>query len=430
MIDKKNIGLLSVPVIVAALGYFVDIYDLLLFSIIRVKSLRGIGLDEHMIELDGKHIIAIQMGGLLLGGFIWGILGDKKGRLSVLFGSILLYSLANIANGFVHTVFEYEAARFIAGIGLAGELGAGVTLVSELVSKEKRGIATSIVAGVGLTGAIAAYAVAHSFEWMHLYGSTSLSNWAVKVVQNGDDWRYCYFLGGILGFLLLIMRVSVFESGMYSHMHLKDSRKGNLGMFFERGDRMKKYVLAILIGLPCWYVIGILLTFSKEFGEHFGIKEPIDSGKAVMYAYIFISIGDLLIGFISNYWKSRKKALMFYYVLTVIGIIAYFTQKNGSATFMYIVCMFLGFATGFWALFVTMAAEHFGTNLRATVTTTVPNMVRGSLILLLGMFELLNKVLDYLTSAIITGTFVMVISLIAVAMTEETFGKDLNFLEE
>jgi MFS transporter, putative metabolite:H+ symporter len=430
MTDRKNIGLLSVPVIVAALGYFVDIYDLLLFSIIRVKSLRGIGLDEHGIELDGKHIIAIQMGGLLLGGFIWGIIGDKKGRLSVLFGSILLYSVANIANGFVHTVWQYELARFIAGIGLAGELGAGVTLVSELVSKEKRGIATSIVAGVGLTGAIAAYAVAHSFEWMHQFGGASLSRWAINVVNNGNDWRYCYFLGGILGFLLLIMRVSVFESGMYSTMQMDASRKGNLGMFLEKGYRLKKYILAILIGLPCWYVIGILFTFSKEFGEHFGIKEPIDSGRAVMYAYIFISIGDLLIGFISNYWKSRKKALMFYYVLCVIGIIAYFTQKNGSATFMYIVCMFLGFATGFWALFVTMAAEHFGTNLRATVTTTVPNMVRGSLILMLGMFEMLAKFCDYINAAIITGAVVMAVSIVAVILTEETFGKDLNYVEE
>ena len=430
MIDKKHIGLLSVPVIVAALGYFVDIYDLLLFSIIRVKSLRGIGLDEHMVELSGKHIISIQMGGLLLGGFLWGILGDKKGRLSVLFGSILLYSLANIANGFVHTVFQYEAARFIAGIGLAGELGAGITLVSELVSKEKRGIATSIVAGVGLTGAIAAYAVAHSFEWMQHFGGPSLSSWAANVTSSGNDWRYCYFLGGILGFLLLIMRVSVFESGMYSNMEMDNRRKGNLSMFIEKKARIKKYILAILIGLPCWYVIGILLTFSKEFGEHFGIKEPIDSGRAVMYAYIFISIGDLLIGFLSNYLKSRKKALGFYYVLTVIGIIAYFTQTNGSATFMYIVCMFLGFATGFWALFVTMAAEHFGTNLRATVTTTVPNMVRGSLILMLGLFEMISKHFSYLTAGIVTGVVVMALSITAVAMTEETFGKDLNFVEE
>ena len=428
--DKKTLGLLSIPVIVAALGYFVDIYDLLLFSIIRVKSLKAIGLTDVLIEADGKFIIGIQMVGLAIGGFLWGILGDKKGRLSVLFGSILLYSLANIANGFVQNVTQYALARFIAGIGLAGELGAGITLVSELISKEKRGIATSIVAGVGLTGAIAAYMVSHSFEWMQLSGNATISNWATGIVNAHNDWRICYILGGVLGFLLLIMRISVFESGMYSSMQSSNVAKGNVLMFFNKWTRFKKYMLAILIGLPCWYVIGILLTFSKEFGEHFGIKTPIDAGKSVMFAYIFISIGDLLIGFISNYFKSRKKALLFYYILTIIGVILYFFQKNGTDTYMYAICMFLGFATGFWALFVTMAAEHFGTNLRATAATTVPNIVRGSVFLMLPLFGMFEKMFDYITAGAITGFIVLSISLIAVFRTEETFGKDLNFIEE
>ena len=431
MTDKKAIKLLSVPVIVAALGYFVDIYDLLLFSIIRVKSLKGIGLTDKLIETDGKSIIQIQMVGLLLGGFLWGILGDKKGRLSVLFGSILLYSLANIANGFVQNVTQYEIARFIAGIGLAGELGAGITLVSELISKEKRGIATSIVAGVGLTGAIAAYMVAHSFEWMQASSNQGISQWASGIVSANHDWRICYIFGGVLGFLLLIMRVSVFESGMYQNMHGTEVKikKGNILMFFTNGVRLKKYILAILIGLPCWYVIGLLLTFSKEFGEHFGIKQPIDAGKSVMFAYIFISFGDLLIGFISNYLKSRKKALLFYYILTIIGIVVYFLQTNGTDVAMYAICMFLGFATGFWALFVTMAAEHFGTNLRATAATTVPNIVRGSVVLMIPMFSFFEKSFGYIPAGAITGFIVMAISLTAVFMTEETFGKDLNFIE-
>ena len=430
MTEKKSIGLLSIPVIVAALGYFVDIYDLLLFSIIRVKSLKGIGLTEKAIEIEGKNIISIQMYGLLIGGFLWGIMGDKKGRLSVLFGSIVLYSLANIANGFVQNVTQYEIARFIAGIGLAGELGAGITLVSELISKEKRGLATSIVAGVGLTGAIAAYIVAHSFEWMQHSSNLSIQTWATNIISNNNDWRICYFLGGVLGFLLLIMRVSVFESGMYENMQNAKIKKGNLGLLFKKPKRVKKYLLAILIGLPCWYVIGILLTFSKEFGEHFGIDHPIDSGKAVMFAYIFISIGDLLIGFFSNYLKSRKKALYVFYAMTTFGIILYFCQHNGTAYFMYAICMFLGFATGFWALFVTMAAEHFGTNLRATAATTVPNMVRGSLGIMLVIFGLLEKHFEYTTAGAITGVIVMTISIIALVMTEETFGRDLNFIEE
>ena len=405
--NLKTIGLFSIPVIVAALGYFVDIYDLLLFSIIRVKSLKGIGLTDALCDTEGKFIISIQMYGLLLGGILWGVLGDKKGRLSVLFGSIVLYSLANIANGFVHTVNQYALARFIAGIGLAGELGAGITLVSELISKEKRGKATSIVAGVGLTGAVAAYFVAHSF-----------------------DWRICYFVGGGLGLCLLLLRISVFESGMYTSIQNSKVQKGNFFMFFTNRRRFKKYLLAILIGLPTWYVIGILITFSKEFGEHFGLNGVVDSGKAVMLAYVAISIGDLLIGFISNWLNSRKKALFIFYAITIFSIVLFFYQDKGTVNEMYLICMLMGFGTGFWALFVTMAAEHFGTNLRATAATTVPNMVRGSLPLIIILFKSLNPGYGYITAAAITGAIVMTISTTAVFMTDETFGKDLDFIEE
>jgi len=408
MDNKKAIGLLSIPVLVAALGYFVDIYDLLLFSIIRVKSLKGIGLTDALCDSEGKYIIGIQMYGLLIGGIIWGVLGDKKGRLSVLFGSIILYSLANIANGFVQTVGQYAVARFIAGIGLAGELGAGITLVSELIPKEIRGKATSVVAGIGLSGAVVAYFVAHSF----------------------DNWRICYYVGGGLGLCLLLLRISVFESGMYKSIQDKQVSKGNFFMFFTSGRRLKKYLLAILIGLPTWYVIGILITFSKEFGEHFGIHGAVDSGKAVMLAYVAISIGDLLIGFLSNELRSRKKALYIFYAITVLGIILFFCQTNGNLVTMYLVCMLMGFGTGFWALFVTMAAEHFGTNLRATAATTVPNMVRGSLPLLIMLFKSLQPKFSYIDAAAITGIIVMIISIVAVVMTEETFGKDLDFIEE
>ena len=409
MKQNQNIGILSVPVIVAALGYFVDIYDLLLFSIIRIKSLRGIGLSDALCDTEGKFIISIQMYGLLIGGILWGMLGDKKGRLSVLFGSIILYSAANIANGFVQTVDQYALARFIAGIGLAGELGAGITLVCELIPKENRGKATSIVAGVGLTGAVAAYFVAHSF-----------------------DWRICYFVGGGLGLCLLFLRIHVFESGMYESLEDKKVAKGNFFMFFNNARRFKTYLLAILIGLPTWYVIGILITFSKEFAKNFGFNEndPVDPGKAVMLAYVAISIGDLLIGFVSNWLKSRKKALYIFYAITVVSIALYFCQRGGNSTNMYAICMLMGFGTGFWALFVTMAAEHFGTNLRATTATTVPNMVRGSLPLMIILFNNLKPSFGYINAGAVTGVIVMVISIIAVFMTDETFGKDLHFVEE
>jgi MFS transporter, putative metabolite:H+ symporter len=386
---------------------FVDIYDLLLFGIVRVKSLQSLGLSDAMIAEEGIWIINAQMLGLLIGGVIWGVMGDKKGRLSVLFGSILLYSLANIVNGFVQNVPQYSLCRFIAGIGLAGELGAGITLVSELIPKERRGVATSVVAGVGLTGAVAAYFIAQNF-----------------------DWRVCYFIGGGLGLGLLLLRVSVFESGMFRQLKETSAVRGNFLMFFTNANRFKKYILAILIGLPTWYVIGILVTFSREFGRAFNISEEINPGKAIMYAYAAISIGDILIGLLSQALRSRKKALFIFYGLTAIGIVLFFNQQNGTAADMYLICAFLGFGTGFWAIFVTMAAEHFGTNLRATAATTVPNMVRGSLPLITLLFQSLQGSFGYIQSAAITGAVVMLITVVAAAMTEETFGKDLNFIEE
>ena len=395
--------------LVAALGYFVDIYDLLLFGMIRNNSLLSMGLTGDEAVKTGLQIMSVQMYGMLIGGVIWGVMGDKKGRLSVLFGSIIMYSLANIANGMVHTVDQYKICRFIAGVGLAGELGAGITLVSELISKEKRGIATSIVAGVGLTGAVVAYFISRSF-----------------------DWRICFYIGGALGLLLLLLRVSVFESGMYHGLKEKPVQRGNILMFFTNGKRFKTYLLAILIGLPTWYVIGLLIQVSDKFGKEFGIAEKINPGKAVMYAYIAISIADLLVGLVSQALKSRKKALYIFYAITIVGIVLYFNQRGGSAAGMYGICALMGFGTGFWALFVTMAAEHFGTNLRATAATTVPNMVRGSLPLILLLFGYLQTSFGYsfITSAAVTGAVVMAISTTAVFMTDETFGRDLNFIEE
>ena len=398
----------NIVVLVAALGYFVDIYDLLLFNIVRVDSLTDLGLNAAQIKSEGEFIISIQMIGLLIGGIIWGVLGDKKGRLSVLFGSIILYSIANIVNGFVQTPNQYALVRFVAGLGLAGELGAGITLVSELVSKEKRGLSTSLVAGVGLTGAVAAYFISLKFHW-----------------------RTCYFIGGGLGFCLLLLRISVFESGMYTAVKEMKIAKGNFLMFFNKRSRFKKYILAILIGLPTWYVIGILIAFSNNFGEQFGLSEKILPKKATMFAYVGIAIGDVLVGLLSHWLKSRKKALLIFFSFTVISISLYFMQNGrGGASTMYLICAAMGFSTGFWAIFVTMAAEQFGTNLRASAATTIPNMVRGSLPLMLLLFNGFQNFTTYINAAIWVGIIVMTVSITAAYFTKETFGKDLNFIEE
>ncbi len=405
--NKNSNSIFNITVLVAALGYFVDIYDLLLFQIVRVDSLKDMGLSIDQVKSEGEFIISVQMIGLLLGGIIWGVMGDKKGRLSVLFGSIVLYSIANIINGFVQTPFQYSLTRFFAGIGLAGELGAGITLVSELVSKEKRGLSTSLVAGIGLTGAVLAYFISQNFHW-----------------------RICYFIGGGLGFCLLILRISVLESGMFTRLKELDVQRGNFFMFFTSGFRFKKYLLAILIGLPTWYVIGILVAFSNDFGKAFGFSEEVLPKKSTLYAYAAIALADMMVGLISHWLKSRKKVLFIFYGLTILSIILYFNQQNGSAANMYLICFAMGFSVGFWAIFVTMAAEQFGTNLRSTATTTVPNMVRGALPLMFLLFKNLQLATgNYITAGWITGAIVMTISFTAAWFTEETFGKDLNYVE-
>jgi len=411
---KKPVGLFNIAVIVAALGYFVDIYDLLLFTIVREPSLKGIGVDlgnSKEVLAASTRIINWQMAGLLIGGIVWGVMGDKKGRLSVLFGSILLYSVANFLTGYVQTIDQYAYARFAAGIGLAGELGAGITLVSELLPKEKRGIGTSLVAGIGLFGAVFAY---------FTYDYT-------------QDWRLCYKIGGALGIGLLLLRISVAESGMYKEVKEQGVSRGNLLMFFNNGPRFRKYMLAILIGLPTWYVIGVLVNLSNRFATNLYGENAIISGKAIMFAYLGIAIGDILIGFVSQYFKSRKKALYVFYVLCIIAGVLFFSPWNNNDSRMYFVCGFLGFSTGFWAIFVTMGAEQFGTNLRATAATTIPNMVRGGLLLINLMFkDVFQDSLGWtiIDAAIITGIIVMAVTLVSAYFTQETFHKDLNYIEK
>ena len=411
--SQKQVSLFSLPVLVAALGYFVDIYDLLLFNIVREPSLQGIGLDltnKAAILAASTKIINWQMIGLLIGGVLWGTLGDKKGRLSVLFGSIALYSVANFITGYVQTVDQYAALRFMAGIGLAGELGAGITLVSELLPKEKRGVGTSMVAGIGLFGAVFAY---------FIYKFT-------------NDWRICYKIGGALGIGLLLLRISVAESGMFKEAKEKGVSRGDFRMFFNDIGRFKKYFLAILIGLPTRYVIGILVNFSNRFAGEFYGANHIESGRAIMFAYVGIAIGDIIIGLVSQAFKSRKKALLCFYGMSIVGLLIYFSPLNKSDSSMYAICGYLGFSTGFWAIFVTMGAEQFGTNLRATAATTIPNMVRGALPLINWMFlDLFQKSYGYSlsSSGMITGAIVMGITLVAFYFTAETFHKDLNYIE-
>ena len=402
--SNKNIVLL---IIVASLGYFVDMYDLVLFSVIRVSSLKGIGVaDENLLSV-GVSLINAQMIGMLAGGLLWGIWGDKKGRLQVLFGSILMYSIANIANGFVTDVFSYGLVRFIAGVGLAGELGAGITLVTESMSKEKRGYGTMLVASIGLLGAVTAGLIGDKFAW-----------------------QTAYFIGGGMGVILLILRIGVFESGMFHKIQDKNVRKGDIMMILGNWKRLKKYLNCTLIALPTWFVVGILVTFAPEFGDALGATEPLSAGKGIMFTYLGISIGDMISGLLSQYFKTRKKVVAGFLVATLISVLIYLFSSAMTTERFYFICVLLGLSTGFWVIFVTIAAEQFGTNLRATVTTTVPNFIRGSLVLVTLSFEWLKTPLGIINAALLVGATCITIAFISVYNLEETYGKDLDYIEE
>ncbi|HEX4476396.1 MAG TPA: MFS transporter [Polyangiaceae bacterium] len=393
-------------VLVAALGYFVDIYDLILFSIVRGKSLASLGLSPAEVLDQGVFVFNMQMFGMLLGGLVWGILGDKRGRLSVLFGSILLYSVANIANGFVHSVGQYGVLRFVAGVGLAGELGAGITLVTEIMGRESRGYGTTLVASIGILGAVVAALIGDSFSW-----------------------QVAYFVGGGLGLGLLLLRVGLYESGMFEGVKASGVSRGNFLSLFKTWARAKRYLSIIFMAVPIWYGIGILVTFSPEIAKAMGTAPLPKAGTAVMLAYIGLCVGDLASGALSQLMRSRKKVVGIFMGLTAASIALYFVIGGVSQTVFYASCAILGFSAGYWAIFVTMASEQFGTNIRATAATTAPNFVRGAVVLLTLSFKALKVSLGAREAAIVVGVGTLVVAAVSLFSLGETFGKDLDFVE-
>ena len=393
-------------VFVAALGYFVDAYDIMLFSIIRTKSLLGIGVPQSDVFNLGVELLNWQLLGLLLGGIFWGILGDKRGRLSVLFGSILLYSIANIANGFTQSVEAYRAWRFIAGIGLAGELGAGFTLVSELMGRTSRGWGTMVIASVGVLGVVAASLVGQAFSW-----------------------RVSYFVGGGMGLVLLFLRMGVLESGLFKSLEKKKVPRGDFLSLFTSGKRAWKYFTPIFVALPVWYVVGILMTFCPEIGKALGLPVPPDAGQAIFYTYIGLTTGDVVSGTLSQILENRKKIITAFHILVCLFIGVYCLWGGISLPIFYGICVCLGFASGFWAVLMMACTEQFGTNLRATVATSAPNFVRGSAVLLTLAFKALTPHFGPVQAAALVGLATMVLAFVALGNLEETYGKDLDFIE-
>jgi MFS transporter, putative metabolite:H+ symporter len=429
MSEKSNKNQIILVLIVAALGYFVDIYDLVLFGVVKGESLQQImsNSSPEQIAATGKYLFNMQMLGMLLGGLLWGILGDKKGRLKVLFGSIILYSIANLANAFVTDIPSYAFIRIIAGIGLAGELGAGITLISEIMTKETRGYGTMIIVTFGALGAVAASLVGANglgiTQFFHDFIGLSLQNWQVA-----------YIVGGLMGLFLLLLRIGTIESSFFLNgKDEKHIKKGDLKLIFYKRENLLKYIHCIFIGIPIWYIIGLLIMNSKDnFGPWLGIND-IENGKAVMFAYIGLSFGDLLSGILSQILKSRKKVVYLYLSFTLLTSITflffleYFVTLNASI--YYLMCFLLGTGTGYWAIFVTIAAEQFGTNIRSTAANTIPNFVRGSVPIIMLLFGLLTLNFSDGISALLIGLFFITLAFYSISRLKETYGKDLNYNE-
>lgn len=397
---------LLLAVLVAALGNFVDTYDLVLFSVVRIASLKALGLTGQALTDTGLLVLNLQMFGMLLGGIMWGVLGDKRGRTSVLFGSIVLYSLANIANAYVHSLGAYAAWRLVAGIGLAGELGAGITLVAELMPKARRGYGTMVVASVGLLGAVTAV-----------------------LVSRQVDWRQSYLLGGVAGLALLALRVGVRESPVFARAFATQHIRGDFFMLFRSRARFFKYAACLLVGLPIWYVIGILVTFSPEFGRELGVQGELVAGTAVLLSYGGGAIGDILASLLAQITRSRKVALFAFILFYAAGAMAYHFMRGLPAAQFYWIFLILGVGSGFWVTLITVGAEQFGTNIRATVATTVPNFVRAMAIPITGSFALLKPHTGFLGASAIVGVVCFSVALLAAGRLRETFDADLDFLE-
>jgi len=405
MNHTKNVRLL---IVIAALGYFVDVYDLILFIIVRQPSLQALGYSGAELTQKGINLLNLQMLGMLIGGIVWGILGDKKGRLSVLFGTILLYSLANLANGMITNIEQYYALRFIAGFGLAGELGIGITLIAEVMKKEHRGIGTTIVSGIGIAGAVVGFLVADKF-----------------------DWRVAYYVGGGMGLLLLLLRVSVAESGMFHKAKTSEVKRGGFFEFLTVRANFIKYIRCIFVGIPVWFTIGLLVTLATEFAEALGVVGEVIGSKAVMYHYIGASAGAFLTGFISQRLRSRKKALLIALSGLAIMLTVLLLSNGVSNTTFYWLLLIVGLPNGYWSVFMASASEQFGTNIRATVTTSAPNFVRGAVVILTTIFGYLSNDagMGFVPAASLIGAVVLALAIFSTIKTQDTFHKDLDYIE-
>jgi MFS family permease len=405
-LDVPTTRTMAIVVAVAALGYFVDMYDLVLFSVVRVESLRDLGVAPESIMDVGVLLFNCQMAGMLLGGVLWGVLGDKRGRVTTMYGSIAVYSVANLLNAFVTGTPAYAVLRFVAGIGLAGELGAAVTLVAETVPQTKRGYGTSIVASVGILGALPAASITH-------YSS----------------WRIAYVVGGILGIVLLVSRLKLNESGIFRLASAGRVASGDVAAFFKDRDRAWRYIRCVAVGVPLWFALGVLTAFAPEITKELGVSAPVAVGTAVIYQFTGAALGNIVAGALSQWFRHRIKVIGIFTGLTAATSLLFLFSYGVTPSFFYGLFFLLGLVTGHWGVFATTAAEQFGTNLRATAASSIPNVVRASVIPMTLAIQTMSPHLGLRESVLGIGFVVIAVALASLRKMKDTFDRDLAFIE-
>ena len=407
MNNKLHHSPFNIVVLAAGLGFFIDTFDLFLFNVYRIPSLKELGYTGEELTRMGEYLLSAQMLGMMVGGLVSGVIADKRGRVSVLFGSIVVYSLANILNGFVDDVNSYAIIRFFAGMGLAGELGAGITLVGESMSIEKRGYGTIFVATLGGLGAVTA-GLAGDFL----------------------PWRSAFIFAGIAGFLLLLLRMKAMETGIFQSARQSAKHKGSFFHLFKKRERAMRYIACIMMGVPIWYSVGLLITLSPELANENGLS----SLKASLCFILFqcgVTVGDLSSGVLSQLLKSRKKILFAFMIIAVLSTALHFYQLFHAST-IYVTALLIGTGCGYLSVFVTATSEHFGTNLRVTVTATVTNFMRGAVTILIPLRMWVESAFNtsLSTSLLWVGILVWIPALLSVWWMPETYGRNLDFIED
>jgi MFS transporter, putative metabolite:H+ symporter len=381
-------------------GYFIDIFDLVLFSTLRISSFEELKITDPTYWT--VVFFNLQMTGILVGGIFWGKMADIKGRSWSFMGTILVFSIANIINGLTSSLTVYGICRFIAGFGLAGEMGSGIALICEKVPDEKRSLYLGFVSSLGCIGAV-------------------LSGWLGDIVY----WRYLFIGSGFAGILLTLLRKNLLEPDLFRKTATLNIPRGQWKTLFQSPPDLIRFILLIFLGIPMWYIIGILWSFSTEMTSTIGLN-IFTSGQAILWGYVGVWMGDMLMPFVSQFLKSRIFTIQICLIMMLLGVIYLFQFQPHSLLSFQLTHIFLGFTIGYWAVYATLCGESFGTNIRALTSTSLPSLIRFSSIPMMIIYQY-GRDENELNIALGMGLTVLCISMITTYFIKDTFQKDIDF---